>query len=257
MSPQVTDAGPALGRLLAEALAGEPPIGDGVAAVHRRAAALRRRHLRRVVAAGAAAVVLVSAAGYGLTSAVVPTTVRRGTAASAARPTPAADPVLAVLRPAVPALRVVPREPSRGDGWRQYTVLDTASGRRRGLIEISVYAAPGGLCFPVPAHPGACARPERAGADVEYVRYADDRDVDWQVNQVIARRRPDGRVIALMATGERGTGDAAAGRPPLTARQAAGLAADPRLLSAFAPQERCTGGDPACPLLKVPVPVRG
>jgi hypothetical protein len=256
MSPPVTDAGPRLATLLAEALAGEPPIGNGVAAVHRRAGALRRRHLRRVVAAGVAAVVLVAAAGYALTAAVVPATARRGAAASAARPTPPADPVLAILRPAAPGLRMLPREPARGDGWRQYTVLDRATGRTRGLIEVSVYAAPGGICFPVLADPGACARPERAG-DVEYVRYTDDRDVDWQVHEVIARRLPDGRVVALMATGERGTGDAIAGRPPLTGRQVAGLATDPRLMSAFGAQERCGGGDPACPLLKVPVPVRG
>ena len=151
--------------------------------------------------------------------------------------------------------RVVPREPSRGEGWRQYTVLGRDSGRPRGLIEVSAYAAADGLCFPVLADPDACARPEHRGDDVEYVRYADDRDVDWQVNQTIARRLSDGRVIAVMATGERGTGDARAGRPPLTGLQTATAAADARLIAAFGADERCNGPDPACPLLNVRVPV--
>ena len=246
-------AAPPLEELLAGAVAGEPPIAGDVEAVFRRAGALRRRRLRNLVAAGAAVVVLVAAAGYGLTTALVPETVRPASAADGPAPPP--DPVLAAVRRAgAPAgLRVVPREPARGDGWRQYTAVDRRSGRPRGLIEVSVYEAPGRLCFPVRADPRACARPETAGG-VQHVRYADDRDVDWQVVQVIARRVADGRVVALMATGERGTGSARAGRPPLTALQAATLAADPRLMDAFDPRERCTGADPACPLLAVPLP---
>jgi len=118
-----------------------------------------------------------------------------------------------------------------------------------------VYAAPDGLCFPVLADPEACARPDRAGDDVEYVRYADDSDVDWQVHEAIARRRSDGRVVAVMATGERGTGDAVAGRPPLSPAQTAALAADPALMAAFHAEESCNGTDPACPVLKVAVTI--
>jgi hypothetical protein len=245
-----------LGDLLAGVLVGEPPIGDGVQDVYRRADVVRRRRLRRVVAGGAAAAMVVAAVGYALTAAVIPATQRPSTA-PAAGPTPVVDPLLgAIVSDVGPrGLRALPREPARGEGWRQYAVVDQKSGRPRGLIEVSVYAAPDGLCFPVRADPDACARPLRAGGDLEYARYSDDRDPDWQVHQAIARRRSDGRVIAVMATGERGTGDAGAGRPPLTAAQTADLAVDVRVLSAFDPSERCNGPDPACPVLKVPVPV--
>jgi hypothetical protein len=243
-----------LGDLLEQALRTEPPVSDGVAAVYRRAEAIRRRRAGTVVAVGVAAVVLVAALGYVLTTAILPAPVQRSAAATAA-PAARPDPALLAVRGAVPdTLRVVPREPVRGQGWRQYTVLNRTSGRPRGLVEIAVYRAPGGLCFPVLADPDACALPDRAGNDVEYVRYADDSDVDWQVHQAIARRRSDGRVVAVMATGERGTGDAMAGRPPLTPAQAARLAADPALMAAFGPAESCTGPDPACPVLKVEVP---
>ncbi|HET6531556.1 MAG TPA: hypothetical protein VFH03_13245 [Actinoplanes sp.] len=242
-----------LGELLDRICHDEPPVHDGVEAVFRRAEAIRRRRMWTVVAAGVSAVVLVAAVGYVLATAVVPAPAQRSAAAPAAAPAPRADPALLAVRAAVDdRLRVVPREPSRGAGWRQYTVLDRASGRPHGLVEISVYAAPARFCFPVLADAGACARPERSG-DAEYVRYSDDRDVDWQVHQVIARWRPDGRVVAVLATGERGTGDRTAGRPPLTASQAAALAANPGLRAAFGADERCNGPDPACPLLKVPV----
>ena len=59
----------------------------------------------------------------------------------------------------------------------------------------------------------------------------------------------------MRATGARGTATAAAGRPPLTPLQTATLATDTRLMSAFDADEKCNGPDPACPLLKVPVPV--
>jgi hypothetical protein len=148
----------------------------------------------------------------------------------------------------------VPREPSHGAGWRQYLVL-APSGHSHGLIEISVYAAPGRLCFPVLADRSACARPERTAAGVEYARYAFDRDIDWQVNEAIARRGPDGRVVVVQATGERGTGSAQAGRPSLTGQLAANVAADPRMAAAFGVREVCTGPAPACPVLKVAVPI--
>ena len=250
----------ALGDLLERVFHDEPPMRDGIDAVYRRADRIRRRRLRAVVLAGLSAILLVAALGYGLTTAIVPGPAERSTAMAGpphGNPAPHADPVLTVVRAAVAGtLRVVPREPVRGTGWRQYTVLDRKSGRPRGLIEVSAYAAPGTLCFPVLADRDACARTERAG-DVEYVRYADQRDLDWQVIQVIARRLSDGRVVVVLATGERGTGDAAAGRPPLTGRQAAMLASDSRLIAAFGADERCNGPDPACPLLKVPVPTGG
>ena len=52
--------------------------------------------------------------------------------------------------------------------------------------------------------------PHRNATDdgIEYARYDDDQDVDWQVHQTIARRISDGRTVAVMATGERGTEDA-------------------------------------------------
>jgi hypothetical protein len=245
-----------LGDLLARVFDGEPPVGDGVRAVYRRAERIRRRRVRAVIGAGAAAVVVVAAVGYGLTTAALPGTRTRQITTIAQAAAAPVDPVLDVLRTTgTDEYRVVPREPSRGEGWRQYTVVARGSGRPRGLIEVSTYVAKDGLCFPVLASPGACARAERRGVGVEYVRYADDRDVDWQVNQAIARRLSDGLVIVVMATGERGTGSATLGKAPLTALQTATVAADHRVMAAFAPGERCNGPDPACPVLKVPVPI--
>jgi len=66
------------------------------------------------------------------------------------------------------------------------------------------------------------------------------------LNKALAGQRPGGRVIAVMATGERGTGNTQAGRPPLTAAETAGLAVDVRVMSAFDPSESCNGPDPAC-----------
>jgi hypothetical protein len=246
-----------LGELLEPVFAGEPPVGDAVAAIFRRAEAARRRRSRWVVAAGIVVVVLVFGLGYGLTTVLLPAPpgpVTTGPVEIA----PPSDPVLNVLRPVLSPsrLRIVPREPARGDGWRQYLVL-TASGRPHGLIEVSVYAAPEGLCFPVLADKGACARPDRASDDVEYVRYSFDQDQDWQVNQAIARRLSDGRVVVVQATGERGTGTATGGRPPLSAVLTAKTAADPRLAAAFGEGESCDGPDPACPILRVPVHVVG
>jgi hypothetical protein len=247
-----------LGDLLAQVFDREPPLGDGVEAVYHRAEQIRKRRLRAVIGAGAAAVVVVAAVGYGLTTVAIPRARTRqiSTIAETAPVAGRADPVLDVLRTAGTAeYRVVPREPSRGAGWRQYTVVSRDGGHPHGLIEISTYMAEGGLCFPVLAQKDACARAERRGDDVEYVRYADDRDVDWQVNQTIARRLSDGRVVVVMATGERGTGSAVTGKPPLTGMQTATVATDSRVMAAFGPDERCNGPDPACPVLKVPVPI--
>jgi hypothetical protein len=241
--------------LLGQVLADEPPIGPGVAAVYRQADRRRRGRLQMVLAIGAVAALLIAALGYALTTALVPDSTHRNAVAGHPAPAPGVDPVLMILRTAAGRdLRVLPREPSRGAGWRQYTVLSRATGQARGLIEVSVYTAPDGLCFPVPADRTACARPERAGDNIEYARYGTARDVDWQVYQAMARRLSDGRVLAVMATGERGTGDADAGRPPLTPLQTVTLATDAGLISAFGPGESCDGPDPACPLLIVGVP---
>ena len=253
---EVPDTTP-LGDLLARVFDREPPLGDGVEAVYHRAERIRERRVRAVIGAGAGAVVMIAAVGYGLTTAAIPGARTRqiGTSAETAPAGRSADPVLDVLRRAGAAeYRVVPREPSHGPGWRQYTVVSRDGGRPRGIIDISTYVAKGGLCFPVLARKDVCARAERRD-DLEYVRYADDRDVDWQVNQTIARRLSDGRVVVVMATGERGTGSAATGEPPLTGMQTATVAADSRVMTAFGPDERCNGPDAACPVLNVPVPI--
>lgn len=248
-----------LAGLLAQMFDGEPPVGDAAGAVFRRAGAIRRRRLRQIISAGLAAVIVVGVVGYALTVAVLPTTPKRSTnavapAPSVAPPPAVRDPALTVLSEVVAGkdLRVAPQPPARGDGWRRFSVSGTAGGPR-GLVEISVYAARDGLCFPVRADPDACAKPDRSGG-VDYVRYTDEEDADWQVTQTIARRGSDGRVVVVMATGERGTGDADAGRPPLTARETARVATDPRVIGMFGADERCNGPDPDCPVLRVPLP---
>jgi len=202
-----------------------------------------------VLLAGLVAIVLVAALGYGLISVLMPT--------AAGRPVPhpspggSVDPVAVVLAE-VADLTLEPRSP--GPGWRQYTAVDRA-GHPRGLIVVVVYAAPTGLCLPVLAHRDVCALAEAAG-DVEYARYRFD-DVNAQVNEVIARRPRDGRTVAVMAAGERDTGAAGAGRPALTAAEAARAATDQRLMDAFGEAERCNAPAPACPVLRVEVPAVG
>jgi hypothetical protein len=233
----------------------EPPIGNAVEDIFRRAEVVRRRAIRALLAAATLAVVGIGATAYALTALLLPATPPRqpGTADGTPRP---ADPVREVIRPVLSAsgLRLVEREPGRGNGWRRYRVL-SPSGRSRGVIEISAYPAPPGLCFPVRGHPGVCARPQLSAGGVAYARYADDHDVNWQVNEVIAGF-PDGRVIVVQATGERGTGTAAGGRPPLSALVAARIATDPRTAAGFGAddQDRCDGG---CPVLQVPIRLAG
>lgn len=244
------------GGLLAGVLVGEPPVGDGVAAVYRRAEKMRRRRVRKIVAAGMVSAAVVAGFGYALATAAIPTPYQmRRQATPVVGPAPVVDPLLVALQPVLRdnGLKAVPREPGAGPGWRQYAVAHATTGRPRGLVEVAVYAAPDGLCFPLRNDREACARPMGDGG-MEYARYSDDRDVDWQVHEAIARRVSDGRVIAVMATGERGTGRRADGRPPLSAAQVAGVAVDVRVMSAFDPNEDCTGPDAACPVLKVPVP---
>jgi hypothetical protein len=212
----------------------------------------RSAFLMCLLAAAALATVGIAATGYALTALLLPTTARSAPAAAAST-SATTDPVLEVVRPVLQAsgLRVVALEPARGDGWRRYRAL-TPNGRARGVIEISTYTAAQGLCFPVRGHPGVCARPERAAGGVAYAQYADDRDLDWQVNEAIARY-PDGRVVVVQATGQRGTRTAAGGRPALSAVVAARIAVDPRIAAGVGDGGSCTAPDSACPVLMVPV----
>jgi hypothetical protein len=246
-----------LTEVLERACESEPPPGDAVPDINRRADRLRRRRARRVVLAGLVAVVLVVLLGYALTTVLLPGPKARSTAAVPVpqpRPSAVLDPVLTVLAPPVDAkgYRIVPRLPAAGAGWRQYAVLN-AAGEPRGLVEVAVYDAPAGLCLPVLAEPEACALPDRTRAGIEYARYAETDDVDWQVHEVIARRVVDGRTVAVMATGERGTGSAEQGEPPLSTVEVAQAATDPRLPDAFGVGEHCNTPAPDCPIMRVPV----
>jgi hypothetical protein len=243
--------------VLEKACESEPPPGDAVPDINRRADRLRRRRAWRVVLAGLVAVALVVLLGFVLTNVLLPGHKARSTAAVPVpqpRPSAVLDPVLSVLAPPVDAkgYRIVPRPPSAGTGWRQYAVLN-ADGEPRGLVEVAVYDAPAGLCLPVQAEPEACALPDRTRGGIEYARYAETGDVDWQVHEVIARRVVDGRTVAVMATGERGTGSAELGEPPLTTVEVAQAATNRRLPDAFGVGERCNVPAPACPILRVPV----
>jgi len=246
-----------LTEVLERACESEPPPGDALPDISRRADRLRRRRAAGAVLAGLAAVGLVVLLGYALTTALLPGPKPRSAAAVPGpqpRPSAVLDPVLSLLAPPVDAkgYRIVPREPAAGVGWRQYAVLNPA-GEPRGLVEVAVYDAPAGLCLPVQAEPDACALPDRTRAGIEYARYAETGDVDWQVHEVIARRVVDGRTVAVMATGERGTGSAEQGAPPLTTVEVAQAATDPRMMDAFGVGERCNRPAPACPILRVPV----
>ncbi|MFI5896435.1 hypothetical protein ACIA5D_40685 [Actinoplanes sp. NPDC051513] len=250
-----------LNRLLEHVLDGEPELGDEIDAVFRRADRLRRRRTRVLVAAGVAAVAVIVATGYALTTALMPTTAGSTPVAapSSAPPLPSAvaDPVLALIAPIVDGgkLHIYPRPPERGSGWRQYSVVDK-DGKPRGTVEVAVYSVAEDLCFPVLAAPGKCAHTEWAPAGIEYVRYDDDRDLDWQVHQTIARRITDGRTVAVMATGERGADNAPWGKPGLTGAQIEQVATDRRLFNAFGAAEQCSGpSSGACPAFKVPVPL--
>jgi hypothetical protein len=245
----------ALDERLERVLADEPPpLPDAVEAVFRRAEQVRKRRIRRVLLTGLAAVLLVAALGYGLTNILLPGP-DRGAAADPAGGA-VLDPVPGVLAQ-IAGLTILPGRPSAGVGWRQYYALDD-NGQTRGRIQIAAYTAPDGLCLPVLADANACALPEHAVGNVEYARYRWDADVNWQVNEVIARRLPGGRTIAVLATGERNTGDAEAGRPPLSGLQTAKAATDPRIIDAFGPAERCNDPAPAdCPALRVKVPAAG
>lgn len=250
-----------LADLLQPVLDGEPELGDEVDAVFRRADRLRRRRTHALIGVGLAAAAAIAAAGYLLTTTLLPgpPPAAPATAESppaAVLPSAQADPVLRVIAPMIDRKRmhILPRPPERGTGWRQYTVLDS-DGRPHGMVEIAIYDVPGRLCFPVLAEPGACARTERTADGVEFRRYDDQRDLDWQVHQTIARRVADGRTVVVMVTGERGTDDAARGRPALTGAQVERAATDRRTFAAFGAEEACgrpSAGD--CPVFRVPLP---
>jgi hypothetical protein len=255
--------------LLEHVLEGEPDLGDEIDAVFRDADRIRRRRTRAMIGGGAAVVAAIAAVGFVLTTTLLPSRSSTGTArppavAATTRspipvPSSVADPVLAVLGPVVDdkKMHIYPRPPERGNGWRQYSVTDQ-NDRARGTVEIAVYDVAEDMCFPVLAHPNKCARTAWAPAGVEYVRYDDEHDPDWQVHQTIARRITDGRTLAVMATGERGAGDAAGGKPGLTGAQIERIATDQRLFDAFGPDERCSGpSSGACPAFRMAVPLPG
>ncbi|WP_433376885.1 hypothetical protein ACQPZX_08690 [Actinoplanes sp. CA-142083] len=250
-----------LNRLLEHVLDGEPQLGDEIDAVFRRADRLRRRRTQALVAAGVAVTAVIVATGYALTTTLMPgknASPPAGVASSAVPlPSTVADPVLALIAPIVDGrkMHIYPRPPERGSGWRQYSVVDQ-DGKPRGTVEVAVYTVAEDLCFPVLAAPGKCAKTEWAPAGIEYVRYDDDRDLDWQVHQTIARRITDGRTVAVMATGERGTDNASNGKPGLTGAQIEQIATDRRFFDAFGAAEQCSGpSSGACPAFKVPVPL--
>ncbi len=248
--------------LLQHVLDGEPALGDQVDEVFRRADRLRRRRTRALVGAAAAAVAVLAAGGYLLATTLLrgPEPVARVPVAKPppsvwVRPSALADPVLTVIGPMIDKKRmhIFPRPPERGDGWRQYSVLDS-DGRPHGTVEVAIYDVPGKLCFPVVEKPGTCARADQADG-VESRRYDDAEDLDWQVHQTIARRIADGRTVVLMVTGERGTDDDARGRPALTGAQVERAATDERMFAAFAGDEGCDRESAAdCPVFRVPVP---
>ena len=253
-----------LNDLLQHVLQGEPELGDEVDAVFRRADRLRRLRTRALLGAGAAAVAVIAAAGYLLAVTLLPagTPNVAGSAPPAAAPsavaTPSAttDQVLPILAPllAEKDLEIRPRV-AQGDGWRQYSVLDSA-GEPRGTVDVAMYHLSEDLCFPVRDAPDDCAHTEWAPRGVEFVRYDDEQDPDWQVHQTIARRISDGRTVAVMATGERNAGGTR-GKPALSGKKVEEVATDQRLFDAFGPDEHCTGrADAACPAFKVPVPTK-
>jgi hypothetical protein len=252
-----------LNRLLEHVLDGEPELGDEIDAVFRRADRLRRHRTRALIAAGVAIAAVIVATGYALTTTLMPGTTPDAAAPAAARssavplPSTVADPVLALIAPIVDGrkMHIYPRPPERGSGWRQYSIVDQ-DGSPRGTVEVAVYSVAEDLCFPVLAAPRKCARTEWAPAGIEYVRYDDDHDLAWQVHQTNARRITDGRTVAVMATGERGTDNASRGKPGLTGAQIEQIATDRRLFNAFGPSEQCSGpSSGACPAFKVPVPL--
>ena len=244
----------ALDERLSQAFDDEPPVGDAVEAVLERAEQLRKGRIRRVLLTGVAAVLVVAAAGYGLTSVLLPGTppVRPAAVAPQAPSAPAADPMETVLS-RISGLTVTPRLPVTTSGWRHYSAVD-AQGLPRGVIEVSAYRVTGSFCLPVQNAPKECSLLERTPDGVEFVRYRWDRDIEWQVNQAVSRRA-DGRVLVVVATGPRNTHEAQAGRPPLSGLETERAATDPQIMAAFEETESCNDPASACPALRIAVPV--
>jgi hypothetical protein len=255
-----------LNRLLEHVLDGEPAgssAGDEVDAVFRDADRLRRRRTQSLLAAGLGGIAVIGAAGYLLATTLIPvgveTTIDDSPAAAppsaVTAPSTVADPVLSLVSPVVDAgMHVYPRPPERGEGWRQYSIVGK-NGKPRGTLELAVYAVKDDLCFPVLAAPDECAHTSWAPMGVEYVRYDDEKDADWQVHETMARRISDGRTVVVMATGERDAADAAGGKPGLSGAQVEKVATDKRMFDAFGPEEKCSGAAAsACPVFKVAVP---
>ncbi|GAA0476764.1 hypothetical protein Ade02nite_43310 [Paractinoplanes deccanensis] len=244
-----------LRELLEHVVEGEPSIAGEVDAVFRRADRLRRRRARLLLGSGVLAAGAVVAAGYLLTTTLLPgapvaepvPVVVSTPATVEPAPVASADPVRQVIEPLIEGrgLEITPRSPERGEGWRRYEVRDEDGPR--GTVEVAAFDKPGDYCFPVKADDKACARVDKAGG-LEFVRYDDDSDKDWQVRETIARRVSDGRTVAVMATGERDVG-AERGKPGLTGAQVEQVATDERVLDAFGDEE-CGEG---CPALRTPV----
>ncbi|MEU8817904.1 hypothetical protein [Actinoplanes sp. NPDC048796] len=242
-----------LRELLEHVLEGEPSVGDEVDAVFRRADRLRRRRTQLLLGSGLLGAVAIVAAGYLLTttllpgapSAVAPVVSVPATVRPAPAVSEASDGVREMVEPLIVGRGLGIKSVERGDGWRRYHVVE--GDEPRGAIDVAVYHEPDGYCFPVKADKKACARVDKAG-DLEFVRYDDVSDEDWQVRQTIARRPADGRTIAVMATGKRDVG-AARGKPGLTGAQVEQVATDDRVFDAFG-AETCRKG---CPSFRTPV----
>ena len=150
-------------------------------------------------------------------------------------------------------LRILPREPSRGAGWRQYAVLGRRAGAR-GLIEVAVYTRAGRPLLPGAGRPGRPARGRSGPATASNTPATATRsDVDWQVlpgDGPAAVGRPRAGRDDDGGAGHRGRGRRAAAADRV---QTATLATDAALISAFGAGESCNG--PARPARCCIVPV--
>ncbi|MEV4350667.1 hypothetical protein AB0J83_39925 [Actinoplanes sp. NPDC049596] len=243
-----------LRELLEHVLEGEPSVGEEVDAVFRRADRLRRRRTQLLLGSGLLGAAAIVAAGYLLTTTLLPgrpavTVTPVVSIPASVAPAPAvtvtSDAVRDLVEPLIEGRGLDVKSVERGDGWRRYHVVD--GDQPRGAVDVAVYDKSDDYCFPVKADKKACARVDQAGG-LEFVRYDDVADENWQVRQTIARRASDGRTVAVMATGKRDVG-AEKGKPALTGAQVEQVATDDRVFDAFGP-ETCEQG---CPPFRTPV----